>query len=204
MTHEQWQDLIGAQRSGSQRYFRLRTRVELPGAGSLDDTGTQHPERDPAVPGPRTYAVPLQGRQSSRSTAGGIDIGLSVYAQFHILPRMSMRADKLFHLLADETRLRSVLLLHSEGRLCVCELVHALGLSQPKISRHLAQLRDGGLVIDERRGQWVHYRLADDLSDWVRHVIVAAARGGDWKDDRERLRCMPDRPVVTVAAADGA
>ena len=114
---------------------------------------------------------------------------------------MSMTADRLFHLLADETRLRSILLLHAEGRLCVCELVYALGLSQPKISRHLAQLRDGGLVVDERRGQWVHYRLADDLPDWVHAVIVAAGRAGDGQADRERLRSMPERPAVTVAAA---
>ncbi len=114
---------------------------------------------------------------------------------------MNMTADRLFHLLADETRLRSVLLLHAEGRLCVCELVYALGLSQPKMSRHLAQLRDGGLVVDERRGQWVHYRLADDLPDWVDAIIVAASRGCDWQVDRQRLHGMPDRPCVTPAAA---
>ncbi len=119
---------------------------------------------------------------------------------------MEITPEKLFHLLSDETRLRGVLLLHAEGRLCVCELVHALDLSQPKISRHLAQLRDGGLVSDERRGQWVHYRLRDDLPGWVHDVIAAAVRGIegagiDREADRERLRCMPDRPAVTIAAA---
>lgn len=112
-----------------------------------------------------------------------------------------MTPDKLFHLLSDITRLRSVLLLRAEGRLCVCELVHALDLSQPKTSRHLAQLRDGGLVTDERRGQWVHYRLRDDLPDWVHDVIAASARGiddagSDRQADRERLGRMPNRPVA--------
>lgn len=118
---------------------------------------------------------------------------------------MEITPEKLFHLLADVTRLRSVLLLQTEGRLCVCELVHALDLSQPKISRHLAQLRDSGLVTDERRGQWVHYRLADDLPGWVHDVIAAGARGIEdagtgWQADRERLCCMPNRPAVTKAA----
>lgn len=117
-----------------------------------------------------------------------------------------MMPDRLFHLLSDRTRLRSVLLLHAEGRLCVCELVHALEISQPKISRHLAQLRDGGLVTDERRGQWVHYRLADGLPRWVHDVIAAAARGDegagiDCQGDRERLHGMPERPAVTTATA---
>ena len=119
---------------------------------------------------------------------------------------MNIRPEKLFHLLSDATRLRSVLLLHAEGRLCVCELVHALEVSQPKISRHLAQLRDAGLLADERRGQWVHYRLADDLPTWVHEVIAVSARGIDdadidWQADRERLCCMPNRPAVTTAAA---
>ena len=119
---------------------------------------------------------------------------------------MMITPDRLFHLLADATRLRSVVLLHAEGRLCVCELVHALDVSQPKISRHLAQLRDAGLLTDERRGQWVHYRLADDLPAWVFEVITAAACGIDdadidWRADRERLCCMPNRPAITMATA---
>jgi isochorismate hydrolase len=48
----------------------------------------------------------------------------------------------LFKSLADETRARAVLLIVDQGELCVCELVCALGDSQPKISRHLAQLRN--------------------------------------------------------------
>lgn len=114
---------------------------------------------------------------------------------------MGIQPEKLFRLLADPTRLRGVTLLYSEGRLCVCELVHALQLSQPKVSRHLAQLRDCGLVTDERRGQWVHYRLADDLPDWVYEVIAATERAAQcddllWKTDRQRLGAMPNRPEI--------
>ena len=45
VTHEQLQDLIGARAGGPEHYFRLRAEVELPGAGSLDDTSAQHLER---------------------------------------------------------------------------------------------------------------------------------------------------------------
>lgn len=109
---------------------------------------------------------------------------------------MMIQPEKLFRLLADATRLRSLILLQAEGSLCVCELTHALDISQPMISRHLGQLRDAGVVVDERRGQWVHYRLADDLPDWVHEVIAASARGGELPCGmaRERLQCMPNRP----------
>jgi biotin operon repressor len=72
-------------------------------------------------------------------------------------------AENFFPALADPTRLRCLLLLATEGELCVCELTHALNESQPKISRHLAMLREAGIVSDRREGLWVHYRLSPDL-----------------------------------------
>ncbi|HLF96446.1 MAG TPA: metalloregulator ArsR/SmtB family transcription factor [Methylococcaceae bacterium] len=80
----------------------------------------------------------------------------------------------LFKCLADETRLRCLLLL-LKGELCVCELTRALALSQPKISRHLAQLRACRVVADRRRGLWVYYRLHDQLPAWALAVLHAAA-----------------------------
>lgn len=99
--------------------------------------------------------------------------------------------DQLFRALADATRLRSIALLHRHGSLCVCELTDALELSQPKVSRHLAHLRALGLVIDARRGQWVHYRLAEDLPEWIHTVIDAAtaachAPDSPWQLDLQR------------------
>ncbi len=76
-----------------------------------------------------------------------------------------------FKLLADETRLASLLLIAQQGELCVCELASALQLSQPKISRHLAMLRKSQLVLDRRQGQWIFYRLTPTLPAWARHSI---------------------------------
>jgi ArsR family transcriptional regulator, arsenate/arsenite/antimonite-responsive transcriptional repressor len=71
---------------------------------------------------------------------------------------------ELMKALSDETRLRILHLLHRQ-ELCVCDLENALGLAQAKISRHLAVLRAAGLVVDERRAQWIHYRMSDGW--WV-------------------------------------
>ena len=67
---------------------------------------------------------------------------------------MNIPADTVFTALAHPLRLRALLLLHEEGELYVCELTHVLDVSQPMISRHLAQLRRNGLVNDCRQGQW--------------------------------------------------
>lgn len=66
---------------------------------------------------------------------------------------------QLFKALSDETRLR-ILGLLLDGELCVCELMAILELPQSTVSRHLAYLKNSGLVEDRRAGKWMHYRLA--------------------------------------------
>lgn len=65
---------------------------------------------------------------------------------------MPLTALKLFKNLSDETRLGIVLLLRELGELCVCDFCTALDESQPKISRHLAMLRESGLLLDRKQG----------------------------------------------------
>ena len=98
--------------------------------------------------------------------------------------------------LADETRLLSLLLIEQEGELCVCELMAALDLPQPKISRHLRQLRKAGLLLDRRRGQWVFYRLHPLLHDWMRDVLrqTRTHAPGTLQRPLARLKAMGDRP----------
>ena len=111
---------------------------------------------------------------------------------------MSMSPEQLFRLLADATRLRCVVLLVQEGELCVCELAHALDLVQPKVSRHLALMREAGLVEDRREGQWVFYRIDPGLPAWARQALDAAVAGAGagrvCRVDQKRLAAMPNRP----------
>ncbi|MBX8471833.1 metalloregulator ArsR/SmtB family transcription factor [Pseudomonas sp. RIT778] len=107
----------------------------------------------------------------------------------------------VFKCLADETRVRATLLITREGELCVCELVCALDDSQPKISRHLAQLRTCGLLLDRRQGQWVYYRLNPDLPAWIRTLLetTLAANTAWLEENSARLAVMGDRPLNTSA-----
>ena len=79
-----------------------------------------------------------------------------------------MLPHQFFKLLSDETRVRCLLMIAREQRVCVGELTQALNESQPKISRHLALLRSSGVVADTRQGQWVFYRLSDQLPGWMK------------------------------------
>lgn len=116
---------------------------------------------------------------------------------------MNVNPVTLFRALADDTRLRCLALIAAEDELCVCELTHALDLVQPKISRHLASLREAGVVDDRRAGQWIHYRLHPQLPAWARRVLdetlTAMRRQPPHTEDRARLKAMTDRPGARCA-----
>lgn len=82
---------------------------------------------------------------------------------------------QLFKCLSDDTRLKSVLIIYQRQEACVCELMAALALDQPKVSRHLAELRKCNILSDERRGKWVYYRLHEQLPNWALAVIAQTA-----------------------------
>ncbi len=108
---------------------------------------------------------------------------------------------QLLKCMADDLRLRTLLLILNEKELCVCELTAALEQSQPKISRHLAQLRNCGLLQDRRQGQWVFYRLNPALPEWVLTTLNAIHDGNQTliATDSERLQQMGDRPERAAA-----
>ena len=65
---------------------------------------------------------------------------------------------RVFKALADETRLKILMLLDTR-EMCVCEIMVALNLTQPTASHHLGILETAGLVKDKREGKWVFYSL---------------------------------------------
>ena len=90
---------------------------------------------------------------------------------------LPVNTESFYKCLGNSLRLRCLLLLLDRDELCVCDLVSVLNCSQPMISRHLAQLRASRLVSDRREGQWVYYRLHDELPDWQREILTATRRG---------------------------
>ena len=70
------------------------------------------------------------------------------------------KQSKFFKALADNTRLR-ILRLLCVREMCVCEIMVALGLTQPTASHHLGILENVGLVKDRKEGKWVFYNLFD-------------------------------------------
>lgn len=74
---------------------------------------------------------------------------------------------QLFKALSEPMRLRIVHLLLQRKSLCVCDLVAVLNAGQSLVSRHLAYLKNAGLVESYREGSWMHYRLLAERFDII-------------------------------------
>lgn len=104
---------------------------------------------------------------------------------------------RFFQALGDNTRLR-LLNLMGEQEVCVCYFVEILGAPQPKISRHLAYLRDAGIVSGRREGKWMHYRIVMPphigASQVLRQTLDSLKEDKTMQADRARLTkacCSP-------------
>lgn len=78
-----------------------------------------------------------------------------------------------FKALGDQTRLKIINLLSKEKEMCVCRIYQTLELSQPRISKHLAILREIGLVKDRPNGKWVYYSLNDSAIKQLDKFLIS-------------------------------
>ncbi len=97
----------------------------------------------------------------------------------------------LFKTLSEPVRLRIVYLLLESTELCVCDLVDTLGLSQSVVSRHLAYLRNNGLVSTRREGVWIYYCIVQDCcGPLFEHIRQCGAMNTEMQADFMRLKAV--------------
>ena len=89
-------------------------------------------------------------------------------------PLSQAEATGLAHVLAalaDPIRLQLFSLVAAQGEICSCDLEAPLGRSQPTISHHTKLLAEAGLIVGEKRGRWVWWRIAPDRLADVRRAL---------------------------------
>lgn len=92
--------------------------------------------------------------------------------------------ENLFLALSDKTRLR-ILNLMRGGEVCVYYFTEVLGESQPKISRHLAYLRNAGIVSARREGKWMYYKIDVPENIFAESILQDTL---NWLKNQEDLR----------------
>ena len=85
---------------------------------------------------------------------------------------------RLLAALADPTRLAIVRQLAAEQETCACDFTACCDVAQPTVSHHLKVLREAGVVTSERRGNWIFYRLAPDVSERLGAIARDLVPGG--------------------------
>lgn len=113
-----------------------------------------------------------------------------------------MQTADVLNVLADETRRRILLLLLAQRELCVCELVNALDLPQPTVSRHLMVMRDAGVVEQWKEGRFSFYRVDPALPPWAHQMLAAlhvgAAAEPAYLADRGKLTLIAERALASA------
>ena len=114
--------------------------------------------------------------------------------------------ERFFQALGDNTRLR-LLNLMGDQEICVCYFVEILGQPQPKISRHLAYLRNAGIVEARREGKWMHYRMVmppnEGAAKVLREILDWLKKEKAMQADRAKLTkacCAPEKYVTLQGA----
>ena len=113
---------------------------------------------------------------------------------------------RFFQALGDPTRLR-LLNLMGDREICVCYFVEILDSPQPKISRHLAYLRNAGIVGARREGKWMHYRIVmpphSGAAQVLRQTLETLREEKSMQADSAKLdnACCGPRQLVALSSA---
>jgi len=108
-----------------------------------------------------------------------------------LVAKPTSNPDLMFRAFSDSTRIRLLCLLE-RGELCVGDLVSILKVPQPTASRHLAYLRNAGLVVSRNDGSWIFYALAPARTPFHRKLLECLAH------------CFDEVPEVKADAARAA
>jgi ArsR family transcriptional regulator len=112
------------------------------------------------------------------------------------------QVSNIYKALSDQSRVR-ILFMLKEKPLCVCEMVDILKLANSTVSKHLSILRNTNLIIDQKDGRWVNYRLATSTES--EHINTILPQLDNWltddvtiKQDREAVKAV-DRTIICAS-----
>ncbi|RWX57564.1 ArsR family transcriptional regulator [Photobacterium chitinilyticum] len=132
---------------------------------------------------------PMEGVEGFRDTFDGLQTRIALFLMLNGENQHNVVGPvELFKIMSDPLRLRILMLIEDEQALTVGDLTKILDVSQPKVSRHLALLRDGGVLQDQREGLWIFYRLAEQLPVWIRHTLATVRNGNPGMINQEKLK----------------
>jgi protein-tyrosine-phosphatase/DNA-binding transcriptional ArsR family regulator len=131
---------------------------------------------------------PLIGMQPFVDTFNVLNERITLFLMLNTQTSMDkFNPVELFKIMSDPLRLKVLMLIEDEKALSVSDLVNVLEVSQPKVSRHLALLREVGLLTIQKQGLWVFYSLSDQLPTWIKHTLTTVRNGNPSMINHEKI-----------------
>ena len=92
---------------------------------------------------------------------------------------------QIFKAVSDESRVRILHLFYRNGTLTISDIEHILDFTQTKTSRHIAYLKNSGMLNARKADQWVFYSIREEVEDIVNRVFEFLAKDTTLRKDQE-------------------
>ena len=154
------------------------------------DECVAYPASDALLHWDLTDPKPLSGIDPFNLVADELEEKIRLFLKLNFSTESAEQREPadIFKLMSDSTRLRILMLIEDEKELCVSDIAEAMQEIQPKISRHLAQMRTLNILATRRHGQQVFYHLAKELPVWVKEVLAVVRMGNPAFINLEKIR----------------
>lgn len=92
---------------------------------------------------------------------------------------------QIFKACADESRLRILNLIFTNGEMCITDLEKILGYTQAKTSRHLIYLKNAGILSHRRYNHWVFYQIKDEVYEIIKQIFQFLQKDQQLEKDQQ-------------------
>jgi ArsR family transcriptional regulator, arsenate/arsenite/antimonite-responsive transcriptional repressor len=92
---------------------------------------------------------------------------------------------QIFKACADESRIRILHQIFTNGEMCISDLEKILDFTQAKTSRHLIYLKNSGILTFRRYNHWVFYQIKDEVAEIIKQIFQFLRKDQQLQKDQQ-------------------
>jgi len=108
---------------------------------------------------------------------------------------------QIFKACADESRVRILHLIFTNGEMCISDLEHILEFTQAKTSRHLIYLKNSGILSYRRYNHWIFYQIKDEVDEIVKQIFSFLRKDAQLQKDQQLYQTLYSNRELAVNKA---
>ncbi len=104
----------------------------------------------------------------------------------------------IFKAFSEEARVRILFLLYKNGEMCISDLEHILDFTQTKTSRHLAYLKNAGILNTKKRDQWRYFEIKEEFMGIAQHLFSYLEKDNVLLEDLNNFNTLYANNVLAI------